>query len=112
MWLTKKDGCRDYTNELLERVNQGLLTWEQIAQAALQYMSEDDVKDMAESNELIEDDDEEEEEEEDDDEEDCFEVDDEFKEAYEKGEEQKSCRICAYWDDTAGHCMIGRERED
>ena len=56
MWLTKKTGCRDYTNELIERVENGLLDWESVARAALCYMSEDDVRDMAECNELIEDD--------------------------------------------------------
>ena len=63
MWITKKNGVRDYTNELIERADQGILTWKQIAQAALQYMSEDDVKNMAESNEFIEDEDDDEEEE-------------------------------------------------
>jgi len=44
---------RKVTNQLLEDVDNGLLTYEQIAKACLSYMSEDDVKEMAEANELI-----------------------------------------------------------
>lgn len=58
-WITAPSGSRDWTNELLARVEEGCLTWEQIARAALSYMSEDDVEDMARSNELVEDPDEE-----------------------------------------------------
>lgn len=60
-WLTSPDGIRDWTNELIERAEQGVLSWEAIARGALTYMSEDDVEDMAQSEELIEDPDEEEE---------------------------------------------------
>lgn len=44
---------RHYTNLLIEQVEDGLLTWECIARSALCYLSEDDVEDMARSNELI-----------------------------------------------------------
>lgn len=44
---------RKVTNKLLEMVEEGGLSWEAIARAALVHMSEDDVADMAHSNELI-----------------------------------------------------------
>lgn len=106
-WITSQTGSRDWTNELIARAEQGVLSWEAIARGALTYMSEDDVKDMAQSEELVEDPDDEDDE--DDEEGDCFEPDPEFEEAYEKGEEPKSCRICTYWSDTMGKCLIGRE---
>jgi len=47
---------REYTDKLIEYTEEELLTWENIARAALCYMSEDDVKDMALTNCLIEED--------------------------------------------------------
>jgi hypothetical protein len=44
---------RKTTRELIEKVENGELSWEQIGRAALDYMSEDDVQDMAISEELI-----------------------------------------------------------
>ena len=44
---------REATNRLYEMVEEGILTWEQIAEAALCYMSEDDVADMAHANEFV-----------------------------------------------------------
>ncbi len=59
---------RKVTNELIELVEDGVLKWESIARAALSYMSEDDVADMAHINELLpEDEDEEDDDDEDDD---------------------------------------------
>ena len=46
--------ARKVTCELIEAVENGLLSWESIARASLSYMSEDDVRDMAEYNCLIE----------------------------------------------------------
>lgn len=43
---------RKVTNELIEQAQEGALSWESIAMAALCYLSEDDVKDMAHANEL------------------------------------------------------------
>ena len=40
---------RAFTNALLEDAEQGLLSWESIARAALDYMSEDEVRDLAET---------------------------------------------------------------
>jgi hypothetical protein len=48
---------RRRTIELIEAVESGILSWESIARAALCYMSEDDVADMARCNELLADDD-------------------------------------------------------
>ena len=48
---------RRRTKELIEAVESGILSWEAIARAALCYMSEDDVADMARCNELLADDD-------------------------------------------------------
>ena len=44
---------RKVTNELMEMAEGGSLTWEMIARAALVYMSEREVADMAHSNELV-----------------------------------------------------------
>ena len=53
---------RQVTNELIDLCEQGVLSWEMLALSCLRYMSEDDVRDMAESNELISVDDEDEDE--------------------------------------------------
>lgn len=47
---------RQVTCQLIDLVDEGLLTWEQIARECLSYMSERDVADMASSGELIDDD--------------------------------------------------------
>ena len=46
--------ARAATNKLLELIEEGVLTSEQVLSCALSYMSEADVKDMAEYNELLE----------------------------------------------------------
>ena len=46
--------ARAATNRLLELIEEGVLTSEQVLSCALSYMSEADVKDMAEYNELLE----------------------------------------------------------
>ena len=50
--LTKK-AVRKYTNMLLDYMEQGILSPIDVAKACLSYMSEDDVQDMAESNDFI-----------------------------------------------------------
>lgn len=40
---------REYTCKTIEAVKEGWLTWENVARAALNYMSESDVEDMANS---------------------------------------------------------------
>jgi len=55
---------RQYTNQLLEMIEDGLLTAEDVLRSALIYMSEAEVEDMAKSEGFIEDEDEDEEEEE------------------------------------------------
>jgi hypothetical protein len=54
---------REYTNKLLELVEDGLLDRDTVIMACVKYMSEDDVKDMMESNEFILEEDEDEEDE-------------------------------------------------
>ena len=54
---------RKATNKVIEMAEEGVLSWEAIARAALDYMSEDEVADMAWYNGFIEDEDEEDEEE-------------------------------------------------
>ena len=44
---------REATNKLVEFAEEGIISWEEIARAALCYMSEDDVRDMADCNELL-----------------------------------------------------------
>lgn len=50
---------RQYTNALIDLCEEGSLGWDTLVNECLQYMSEDDVSDMAHSNELIDDDEEE-----------------------------------------------------
>lgn len=42
-------GVRYYTNKLLELVDEGVIDPRELASACLRYMSEDDVRDMYES---------------------------------------------------------------
>ena len=48
---------RETTNKLLEMVDEGLLDARALILACLEYMSEDEVEDMARSNEFLEDED-------------------------------------------------------
>jgi hypothetical protein len=41
--------ARIYTNKVLDMVYEGEMTWEMLAHACLGYMSEQDVKDMAQT---------------------------------------------------------------
>jgi hypothetical protein len=52
---------REATNQILEMIEEGLLDRDTVIMACLKWMSEDDVREMAHHNELIEDDEEEEE---------------------------------------------------
>lgn len=45
--------AREATCELIEMAENGMISWETIARECLQYMSEDEVRDMAESNDWI-----------------------------------------------------------
>jgi hypothetical protein len=44
---------RQYTEQLLEMIEQGLLDKDTVIMACVKYMSEDEVKDMMECNEFI-----------------------------------------------------------
>ncbi len=46
--------AREFTNKLLEMVEEGLLDKDTVIMACVKYMSEDDVKDMIEANEFLE----------------------------------------------------------
>lgn len=52
---------RKTTNRLIELAEDGVILWEDIARAALNWLSEDDVKRMAEVNEFLPEDEENEE---------------------------------------------------
>ena len=52
---------REFTNKILEAIEDGMLDRNAVILACLSYMSEDAVKDMAEANELFPEEDEEEE---------------------------------------------------
>jgi hypothetical protein len=54
---------REYTNQLLEMVDEGLLDRDTVIMACVKYMSEDDVRDMMFANEFVLETDEEDEEE-------------------------------------------------
>jgi hypothetical protein len=55
---------REYTSKLIAMMDEGLISAESVAEMALAYMSEDDVKDMCLANDLLIGEDEEDEEEE------------------------------------------------
>lgn len=55
---------REYTSKLIEMMDEGLISAEAVAEMALAYMSEDDVKDMCRANDILDDEDEEAEDEE------------------------------------------------
>jgi hypothetical protein len=55
----KGDDMREYTTKLLEMMDEGLITAESVAEMALAYMSEDDVKDMCRANDILDEEDEE-----------------------------------------------------
>jgi hypothetical protein len=44
---------REYTSKLLAMMDEGLISTEAVAEMALAYMSEDDVKDMCLANDLL-----------------------------------------------------------
>ena len=46
---------RKITNKLLDMANDGMISWQSLAEMALDYMSEDDVADMARANDILED---------------------------------------------------------
>lgn len=52
-WEKPMSNVREKTHKLIELAEEGHLTWEAIARASLCYLSEDDVADMANHNELI-----------------------------------------------------------
>ena len=51
---------RRFTNKLLEMLQDGMIDKDTVIMACLKYMSEDEVKDMAECNEFFESEDDEE----------------------------------------------------
>lgn len=51
---------RKTTCKLLELADEGMISYKTLAECALKYMSEDEVRDMAEANELLEDEEDEE----------------------------------------------------
>lgn len=53
---------REYTNRIIEALDEGLLDRDTVIMAALSYMSEDEVKDLAHVNAFFEDEDEDEDE--------------------------------------------------
>lgn len=53
--MVEKNQARKVTIELIEKAECGTISWEDIARGCLNYMSEADVKDMAESECLIDD---------------------------------------------------------
>ena len=54
---------REYTSKLIAMMDEGLISAEAVAEMALAYMSEDDVKDMCRANDLLLDEEDEDEEE-------------------------------------------------
>lgn len=49
---------RKYTTKLIEMMDEGLISAEAVAEMALAYMSEDDVKDMCRANDILDEEDE------------------------------------------------------
>jgi len=56
--------ARHYTVKLGDMIDEGLISKDLVINACLSYMSEDDVRDMMEANDMIEEEEEDEEEEE------------------------------------------------
>jgi len=44
---------REYTSKLIAMMDEGLISAEAVAEMALAYMSEDDVKDMCRANDIL-----------------------------------------------------------
>jgi len=44
---------REYTSKLIEMMEEGLISAKDVAEMALAYMSEDDVKNMCRANDLL-----------------------------------------------------------
>jgi hypothetical protein len=44
---------REYTSKLMAMMDEGMISAEAVAEMALAYMSEDDVKDMCRANDLL-----------------------------------------------------------
>lgn len=49
------EGVREATTKVLEMCDEGILSWQDVAEAALRYMSEDAVADMAREYDWISD---------------------------------------------------------
>ena len=47
---------REYTSKLIAMMDEGLISAEAVAEMALAYMSEDDVKDMMRANDILDED--------------------------------------------------------
>lgn len=54
---------RKTTSRILEMAEEGMISWQTLAECALRWMSEDDVAEMCKANELLIDEEEDEEEE-------------------------------------------------
>ena len=54
--MPSKSNVRKYTNKVLELASEGIISWEDVARSALSWMSEDDVKEMAYDNMLLDED--------------------------------------------------------
>ena len=48
---------RKTTNKVLEMANEGMISWQSLAEMALSWMSEDEVADMARASDILEEDD-------------------------------------------------------
>lgn len=46
---------RKHTIQALTLADEGLITWQELAEAALKYLSDDDVKDLLQINDLLQD---------------------------------------------------------
>lgn len=73
---------REYTDRLFDMIEDGMISYQKVAEMALAYMSESEVHDMMEKNELLIEDEEDEEDEDD-------EYDEEFWKMIEQDEEDR-----------------------
>ena len=55
MFWTQADQrrCREYTNKVIDLEEQGCIDWETLARDALEWMSDAEVKEFAESNDYV-----------------------------------------------------------
>jgi uncharacterized damage-inducible protein DinB len=93
---------REITNKIYEAVDEGLLSWEQIAEAAMRFMSEDDVAKMAHNEEFFLHEQQEDEDEDEDEEDTEYLDEDELADVFDEYCAENGITLSPFWD---AQCM-------